>query len=198
MLAAVTLDQGGDIKEILVYAAIAGLVGAIVGELITARGRSGESGGVEAPRWRDSKRWYDLGSIAALPIGAVAGCVAGLLFVPEREVLVKGVATSTIELKTLLGTTLIAGVAGAAFLRVLADRFVAVAKTKELKGVLQSTAATLPGADQSAAISPAVVEKIKNATSDAAATGVAQDIAEGAAANVQQVRTHLLEAASGA
>jgi len=175
MLAAVTLDTGGDVGKIVVWAAIAGLVGAVVGELITARGRSADWGGWETPRWRDSKRWYDLGSIAAIPIGIVAGVLAGLLLVPHKEVVANGATTSSVELETLLGVTLLAGLAGTSFLRVLQERFVAVARTQQLRGVIEATARSLE--QGGAGAPPTAVDRVKSATNDSAAAEVVNEIA---------------------
>lgn len=197
---AVTLADSGDLERVLLYAAIAGLIGAFVGELVTTRGRSGDWGGLERPRWRDTKRWYDLGSFASIPIGVVAGCIAALTLAPETQVVTNGVTTETMETEAVLATGLIAGLAGAAFLRVLQDRFVALAKTQELRGVVQAAAETLAGDATPAVAVPDAVNKVKNADDDAAAAAVVTEITETAgqasAARVDGARQALLAAVS--
>ncbi|HEY7453604.1 MAG TPA: hypothetical protein VH683_03490 [Thermoleophilaceae bacterium] len=200
MVLAVTLTDSGDLKEVLIYAAVAGLFGAIVGELVTTRGRSGDWGGFERPRWKDARRWYDLGSIAAIPIGVLAGCIAALTLAPETQAVENGVVTKTIETEAVLATALIAGLAGAAFLRVLQDRFIAIAKTQELRGVVQATAETLAQSGASQVAPADAVDKVKDATSDAEATAVVAEISAAAgqasAATVEGARQALLAAVS--
>lgn len=194
---AVTLTDSGDLGSVLVYAAIAGLFGAIVGELITARGRSGDWGGLETPRWRDSKAWYDLGSLASIPIGVAAGCIAVLTLAPEAEVVTDGATTKSIDVQSVITTGLIAGLAGAAFLRVLQDRFVALAKTQELRGVVQAAAATL-STGAAPVLAPNATEKVKGATDDAAAAAVVAEIVASAgqasATQNETVRRSLMSA----
>lgn len=200
MLIAVKLADSGDLGQVVLYAAIAGLVGAFVGEVITARGRSRDWGGLEPPRWKDSKRWYDLGSFASIPIGTVSGCLAALTLVPETQTVTAGVTTKTIETEAVLATALIAGLAGAAFLRVLQDRFVALAKTHEIRGAVQATAQALADAGSPAVAAPDAVNKVKGASDDAAAAAVVQEITETAgqasAAKIDGARKALLAAIS--
>jgi uncharacterized membrane protein len=194
MLATVVLDTSGDVKDVLLWAAAAGLVGAIVGELITTRGRSGDWGGLEPPRWRDSKRWYDLGSIAAIPIGILAGILAGLLIAPEKDVLVRGVTRTSMELEALLGTALLAGLAGTAFLRVLQERFVAVARTQRLRGSMAAAVSALDVATPT--IPSSVVERVKDATTGPTASSVVEEIAATSAQPAETARKVLVEALS--
>lgn len=187
MLAVLKLGEKGDLSEVLIWAAVAGLIGSIVGELITTRGRSGDWGGFDPPRWRDSKRWYDLGSIASIPLGIVAGILAVLVLAPEHDVVENGVTTTTLEWDALLGTAAVGGLAGATFLRVLQDRFVAVAKVHELRGIVQSAEASLPAKGETADTAP-LVENVKQANTDEAAKGVADQIVDDAAKQIESTR----------
>lgn len=200
MPVATTLLDSGDLLEVLLYAALAGVLGAVVGEIITARGGSGDWGGFERPRWRDSKRWYDLGSFASLPVGVVAGCIAALTLAQETEVVENGVTTTTTAMESVLVTALIAGLAGAAFLRVLQDRFVALAKTQELRGVVQAAAESLAEPDAGTVAPTDAVARVKAASSDETAEAVVKAIAETAnrasALRVDGARRTLLAAAS--
>jgi hypothetical protein len=201
VLGAVTLDTGGDTGKILIYAAIAGAITSLVGELLVSRGRGHDHGGFEIPRWRDTHRWYDLGSAAAIPIGVVAACLAALLLVPIKEVVAASVTTRTVELDKLLGVAGVAGLSSAAFLRVVQERFIAAAKTQELRGVVTTAAKSLPPTGQpagSAAVTPAAVRKVVDASTPEEAMAVAHEIAaqatEAVAQDVARSRAALLEA----
>jgi hypothetical protein len=181
MLLGATLADDGDLVKILLYAALAGLLGALVGELITTRGRSRDWGGFEWPRWKDSKHWFDLGSFAAIPIGIIAGCIAALTLAPETTTVTNGVAVKTIETEAVLATAVIAGLAGAAFLRVLQDRFVALAGKENLRGVVEAVTKTLEEPAPRPAPASDAVSRVMNATDHTEAAAVVADIAGGAA-----------------
>jgi hypothetical protein len=115
----VTIDTVGDTIRMLAAIAVLGLVGGFVGELIA--NRSGRTGAVERPR-RTGRVLFDLGSWAALPVGAVAALVAALFFSP---VVAGEGGTSKYDLVRLTGGALLAGVAGPALLGLARDRFLA-------------------------------------------------------------------------
>lgn len=75
----VEIDTVVDTIAMLVAIAVLGLVGGFVGKLVADR--SGSTGAVERPR-RTGRAVFDLGSWAALPVGAVAALVAALFFSP--------------------------------------------------------------------------------------------------------------------
>ncbi len=144
MLAVTTLETSGDWAQILWISAAVGAFASLVAELLIARGSAGDTGGFESPSRRGAgkRRWYDLGSFASIPIGILAACFAGITLTPVQEVVRNNVTTKTIELEQLLPVVIVAGLASSAFLRLLQERFIAVAKNKTLdaalKGAVQS------------------------------------------------------------
>jgi hypothetical protein len=179
MLAALVLENpDNDILAIVGIAAVAGLVGGIIGELIALRGRSKDWGGFEVPH-RGGKHWYDVGSFASLPVGAVAGILAALLLAPSTDHVANGKTTSTIASGTLIATALLGGLGGAAFLRGLETRFMSAANTAHLRGMVKGVAAVVAPTDPPSPkpASSDVVNEIMAANSDAAAQEVASKIA---------------------
>jgi hypothetical protein len=142
VIAAITLDTGGDTVPILLWSILAGASASAISELLLARGKTAQTGAFELPG-KTGKRLYDLGSFAAIPIGALAGAIAGLALTPVQEVTADNVTTRTMELDKLLVVALVAGLASSAFLRVLSDRFVAAMKTQGLDVALRDAISAL-------------------------------------------------------
>lgn len=143
-----TLDTSGDAVTILIWAAAVGAVASIVAELLIPRGAAGDTGALEWPGWRQDaptaggRKWYDLGSWAAIPLGIVAAAIAGLLLTPTQEVIANGQTTRTMELEKLLGIALVAGLSSSAFLSLVQERFIAVAKQQQLDAALKGAIAS--------------------------------------------------------
>jgi len=151
-MAAITLDTGGDVGHLLLIAAIVGTVASVTAELLIARGKGGDTGALELPRVVSAgrKRWWDAGSLAAIPTGIVAACIAGLLLTPVQEVTSAGVTSRTMELDKLVGIAALAGLSSAAFLALVQERFISLNKGKALDAALKSAQASLVEIEKSA------------------------------------------------
>lgn len=131
----IELAKTSDEVRLLEIVAGAGAVGGLVGELLIARGKQAwTTGEIEIPGKQD--RFFDLGSLAALLIGLVAGLVALLFFSPVREVVVSGVTRQRYDLPHAIGLGLAAGLAGPGFLSVVQQRFKALLDAKRAQGAV--------------------------------------------------------------
>ena len=159
MFAALTLDTGGDTVKVILIAAVVGAVASLISELLLARGKAANTGAFELPG-KLGTRLYDLGSIAAIPLGVLAAVIVGLALTPVEETTKEGVTTETMELGNLIVASAIAGLSAHGFLKVLQDRFVAAMKSKGLEEALRNAITGLkdleanPPADGGAAADP--------------------------------------------
>lgn len=117
----------------ILIAAIAGLIGGLIYELMQAR--LGESGMVEfgsRQAGENGRRYVDLGALASLLIGAVAAVVF-LYFMPPTEFLesdTQRVVRREYDAFRLIPATLLVGSAGGAFMTAMQERF----KRAQLEG----------------------------------------------------------------
>jgi hypothetical protein len=142
------LNTTADTIVMVLIVAAAGVVGGLVGELLIFRGARKESGAFEIPGKRGT-RFFDLGSLAALPIGIVAALIALVLFSPIEEVIEEGATVREYDLIRVIGLGLVAGLAGPAFLLVVQERFTALVTTERMEAALDMAKKALekaPGA----------------------------------------------------
>lgn len=139
----ITLTTMRSVIAFISVAALCGLIGGVVAELLVARGKRKETGLWE--RTRRQGRFFDVGSLASLPIGLVAGVIASYLFSPARQVVTATGTTTQYDLVRLVAVALLAGLSSSTFLAVLQERFTALATADRLKQALISAADALPG-----------------------------------------------------
>ncbi len=184
------LNTTGDWKPILIVSALVGALAGLVSELIVARGTAGDTGGFEWPAERGSgrRKWYDLGSFAAIPVGMLAAVIAGLALTPTQEVVKNKVTSEEMKLEDLLVVAAIAGLSGSAFLRLLQERFIAVAKNQTLDSALKGALRSFDELAKKPQTTPPTptnaAEDVKRADNDQTAEQVATRITEQAAETV--------------
>lgn len=127
------IETSGDMAVLLGVAALFGAIGGIAADLLLVRNK--ESGMIELPR--RVKGFFDLGTLATMIIGAVAGMAAIYVFPPETVVTnsVDGTSTTVVkyELLKLVPLALIVGSAGGAFLSAVQARVIAAARQQQLE-----------------------------------------------------------------
>lgn len=139
----------GDALKIVLIAALVGALASLVAELLIARGKSKQTGIIELPGPRGPRFW-DLGSLAAIPVGILAAVIAAFLFAPGQEMTVRGDIVRKVEEGRLILTAAIAGLSSAGFLALVQERFLAVAKNERLDAALNAAVQGLDSVKQSA------------------------------------------------
>lgn len=130
------LDTSGDWLEVLLIAVPCGAFAGFVSELLLPRMKAGETGAVERIGGRGT-RFYDLGSWAAVLVGALAGPVAAYLLAPGPEVVIKGQSTQTAQVGDVVVIAALAGLAGSRFLGAIQERFLAFADKTRVDAALK-------------------------------------------------------------
>jgi hypothetical protein len=200
MFASIVIDTSGDVGKELWISAAAGILPALVAELLLARGAGAETGALELPH-KIGRRYVDLGSLAAIPIGVVAAVIAGYLRTPVQEVTKGTVVTRTMDLDKLIAVAAVAGLTSTSFLRLVQDRFIAVAQNQRLDASLKSALGsldTIANQAQAATNSSDHATKIKNASSDDQAKQVTADLMEPFRAQAAGARDAAIAAAGQA
>jgi hypothetical protein len=200
MVGAITIDTGGDWFQALWISAVTGALASLVAELLLSRGKAGDTGAIELPHTVEGG-YVDLGSIAAIPVGVLAAVIGAFALTPVQEVVNDGVVTRTVELDKLIVVAAVAGLASSSFLKLLQERFIAVAKNQRLDAALKSA---LQSFDQIAEQEPtsgtvaASAANVQAASTEAQATEVAGQIAAQAMQSVAQQATQAKAAAIAA
>jgi hypothetical protein len=186
VVAAITIDTGGDWLQALWIAALVGALASLVAELLLSRGAAGDTGAIELPH-KVERRWVDLGSLAAIPTGILAAVIGAFALTPVQEVVEAGVTTRNVEIDKLIVVAGVAGLASSSFLTLVQERFVAVAKNQRLDAALKSA---LQSFDEIAKHAPAAgaagAAEIQAAGTEVQATQVAGQIAAQAVQPVAQ------------
>jgi drug/metabolite transporter (DMT)-like permease len=107
------INETGDAVVTIAIALVGGALGGLVSELLLERGKSQTTGVLMLPD--RTGRSLELGSLAAVLIGLVAGVVAAVLLVPINDVVVNNVTERQIDWFRVLGVAIVAGAAGQAF-----------------------------------------------------------------------------------
>jgi hypothetical protein len=151
----VGLETGLDLLWMLVLAAVVGLLGALLAELLVGRGKAKETGLFELPRRRG--RYVDAGSLVAIPSGAFAAIIAAYLFAPTREVTEGDPPTTTTkyDVLRLIVVAAIGGLSSAAFIASLQEKFTALLTADRLREALGTASTALDQIEQAAAQRPA-------------------------------------------
>jgi len=119
----ITLSSPHDYVHLFLWAALFGAVGGLAFELLQVR--SGDTGSIELP-WTRGARYFDLGFLASLIVGAIAAIAVSYFFTPE--VLVKEtvnnatVVTTKWQIVKVISLSIIVGSAGGAFLDAMRKR----------------------------------------------------------------------------
>jgi hypothetical protein len=71
---------------------------------------------MEIPRFRDSRRYLDLGFLASMVLGAVAAIAIAYFFTPEVQIVEAGKSVTKWQIAKLVPLSLIVGSAGGALL----------------------------------------------------------------------------------
>lgn len=143
------LESGADVLWFLATAAMVALFGALVAELTTARGKSKETGLFELPRRRG--RYFDVGSLTAVPAGALTGVIAVFLFSPTREVVSGQTSTTKYDLVRLIALSGIAGLSATTFIASLQEKFTALLTAEKLSKALEAASTALATVEARAA-----------------------------------------------
>lgn len=142
----IDLSGVSDYVTVIALAAIAGLVGGLVADLLLVRGK--RSGVIEFPQ-RLPGGMFDLGTLATLIVGAVAAVAAMYLFPPQTVTVQAADGTSATVIRydvvKLLALSLIIGSAGSAFLAAAQARVVAAAKEQQVEDVQNVAEAEFDG-----------------------------------------------------
>jgi hypothetical protein len=168
----VTLESVTDYVWLFVVAGAFGAIGGLAYELLQVR--SEETGTLELPGRRGSRRFFDLGFFASLALGAIAAIAVSYFFTPEVLVKTgevgKEVITTKWQIVKVVPLSIIVGSAGGAFLTAMQARALAQLNAQK--------------AQTTAAVSKTAVAQLA-----AAATTTSQSAAATPAAQAQEVAT---------
>lgn len=179
----VDLESTSDVVWFLAIAAGVALIGALVAELMAARGKSKETGMFELPRRRG--RYFDVGSLTAIPAGALTGVIAVFLFSPTREIVEGTTSTTKYDLVRLIALSAIAGLSATAFIASLQEKFTALLTAERLTKALEAASTALRTVEAKAAASAGPASALGEAGTSAATEIQAQ--AQLAQQQIQQV-----------
>jgi drug/metabolite transporter (DMT)-like permease len=143
------IDELGGALGALAIALVAGAIGGLVSELLFERGKSRRTGILIVPKFRSPR--LDLGSGAAVIIGAAAGLAAVALLVPVTDVMVAEVKERQVDWIRILGIAIVAGAAGQAFWAALTKGLTATdfsARLETLMATLQANHDALPDSEK--------------------------------------------------
>lgn len=191
------LASDADVGRIIGIAAGVGAGSSLVAEFLVPRLKTKEAGAFQLPK-RISRRYLDFGSLAAFPVGALAAIIAALLFAPAEARIVDERTVRDVELARLILISAVAGLSGAAFLTLVQERFLALAKSERLDallGVASDTIKQSTDPDAIAAATKALTEKVQETIAPALREAAEQTIPSEL---VDSLRSeHMLESVGG-
>lgn len=182
----IKVASAGTVLWLYLIAGGFGLLGGLGGELLKE-----EKGRFEVPRivrsrvkrlkkgaekQKDKHRFWDLGGVATMVVGAIAAMAAIWVFPPEETVTVitngSPVSTAHYNLGTVISLSLIIGSAGAAFMATFQARALAAATKNTADEGLDNVAAKIkdPGATTDQRL--AEVDKVKKAIRSIGTSGI--------------------------
>jgi hypothetical protein len=135
-----TLVESRDYWIMLAIVAGFGGFGGLVYDLLQAR--AGNSGMLELLGRRERNRYFDLGTIASILVGAAAAIAVLYIFPPTITIEEGGTATTQYDLVAVISLSVIVGSAGPSVLEIAQQRIKAAmsaqeARTKETEGQIQ-------------------------------------------------------------
>lgn len=136
----ITLDENIQYWTMLAIVAGFGGFGGLVYDLLQIR--SGNSGMLETLGRREKNRYFDLGTIASILIGAAAAIAVLYILPPTITIEEGGNATTQYDLVAVIALSVIVGSAGPSFLEMAQQRIKAAvsaqeAQAKEMQGQIQ-------------------------------------------------------------
>lgn len=127
----ITLDETSDYWIMLAIVAGFGSFGGLVYDLLQTRGSN--TGMLEILGRRERNRYFDLGSIASILVGAATAIVILYIFPPTITIDEGGNATTQYDLVALVALSIIVGSAGPSFLEIAQQRIRAAVNAQQAR-----------------------------------------------------------------